>query len=82
MSSNPLPGGQPLHFAASPATRIEYLQRSTRLQRLLNFCGWSIDDVVNNPLAKRDVLRWYKLGRWTERRLEIHELEKQWNRLK
>ena len=81
MPSNGLPGGQPIILDASPMPRVEYVQRSSDLQRLLRFSGWSIDDVVNNPLAKSDLLRWHKIGRWTNRRLDIHELEKQWNPL-
>ena len=56
---------------------LVHLQRT--LPRLLAFAGWSIDDVVSNPLAKRDMLRWYKTERRMQRWIEIGDLERQWN---
>ena len=53
-----------------------------RFSRLLAFAGWTIDDVVSNPIAKRDVYRWFKTDRRLHRRLEVLELEKQWNPLR
>ena len=82
MSNSGLPGGSPLHLHAAPLPATQHLHRASQLRKLLNFSGWSIDDVVNNRHAKNDLLRWYKLTRWTDRRLEIRELEKQWNPLK
>ena len=46
---------------------------------MLDFTGKSIDDVVNDPIAKRLVLGYYKLHRWTEREMEIGDLERQWS---
>jgi len=51
------------------------------LQRVLNFTGHSIDDVVNNPIVKNKVLGYYKLHKFVQRRSEIVELERQWNPL-
>lgn len=51
-------------------------------QKLLGFAGRSIDDVVNCPIAKRDVLQWFRISRSMKRRLEVLDLEKQWNPLR
>ena len=47
--------------------------------RLLAFAGWTIDDVVSNPIAKRDVRNWFKTDRRLHRQLDVIELERQWN---
>jgi hypothetical protein len=52
------------------------------LARLLAFAGWTIDDVVSNPIAKRDVYRWFKTDRRLHRRMEVVDLERQWNPLR
>jgi hypothetical protein len=52
-----------------------------RLNRILAFCGLSIHDVVNNSIAKNQVLGYYKLSRTVDRGNEIIELERQWNSL-
>lgn len=49
------------------------------LRRVLAFTGRSIDDVVNCPIAKRQVIGFYKLHRQVERSCEITELERWWN---
>jgi len=51
----------------------------TRLSRVLAFTRLTIDDVVNSPIAKNQVMGYYKLSRMIDRRGEILELEKQWN---
>lgn len=58
---------------------IVYIQHQSDLSRILTFARWSIDDVVNNPIARRDVQNWYKMTRWLQRQIEIGELERQWN---
>ena len=50
-----------------------------RLNRVLAFTGLTIDDVVNNPVAKNIVMGYFKLSRMVDRRGEIVELERQWN---
>ena len=50
------------------------------LRRVLAFTRRSIDQVVNDPVAKSQVYGYYKLLRQIERRTEIRELEEQWNR--
>jgi hypothetical protein len=59
----------------------EYIVKLREIRRILAFAGWSIDDVVNNPVAKREVRHFYKVSRLMQRRLEIRALEKQWNPL-
>ena len=50
-----------------------------RLNRVLEFTRLTIDDVVNDPIAKNVVLGYYKLSRQIERGSEVRELERQWN---
>lgn len=66
---------------ARESTAIEHVVMQRPLHRVLAFTGRSIHDVVNCPIAKREVLGYYKLHRWVERESEISELERQWNRL-
>jgi hypothetical protein len=49
------------------------------LDRILSFTGYSIDDVVNNPIAKHALIGYYKLSRQVQRRSECVDLERQWN---
>lgn len=49
------------------------------LSRILAFTGFSIDDVVNSPIAKNAVRGYYKLHKQIVRRGEILELESQWS---
>lgn len=49
------------------------------LQRILAFTGRSIHDVINSPIARREVMGYYKLHRWVQRNCEISDLERQWN---
>ncbi|MGC4034047.1 MAG: hypothetical protein QM754_20390 [Tepidisphaeraceae bacterium] len=58
-----------------------HIMRHRAFARLLAFAGLTIDDVVNNPVAKRAVYNWFKTDRRLHRRLEVLELEKQWNPL-
>jgi hypothetical protein len=51
------------------------------LRRAMAFSGLSIDDVVNNPIAKNQVRTYYKLACCVERRGAVLELERQWNAL-
>jgi hypothetical protein len=50
-----------------------------RLNRVLAFTGLTIDDVVNNPVAKNQVRGYFKLAKLIDRRSEIVDLERQWN---
>ena len=58
-------------------TELILIQRP--LDRILSHIGYSIHDVVNNPVAKNAVLGYYKLSRIVHRRYEIVDLERQWN---
>jgi hypothetical protein len=49
------------------------------LQRVLAFTRRSIDDVVNDPIAKNEVLGYYKLHNWVQRGCEVVDLERWWN---
>lgn len=52
------------------------------LQRLLEFRGRSIDDVVNSQLVKNEVRLYWKFHKQIIRQNEITELEKQWNAIR
>jgi hypothetical protein len=65
--------------AAEPTA--EYVMVRRPLQRVLAFTGRSIDDIVNSPIVKNQVLGYYKLHKWVDRETEIAELEKAWNPL-
>ncbi|MFN4242858.1 MAG: hypothetical protein ACK4PI_06425 [Tepidisphaerales bacterium] len=77
-----LPGQTPPLLPARRELATEYVvRRRTAFHRVLGFTGRTIDDIVNCPIARREVLGYYKLHRWVERRCEIVELERQWNPL-
>jgi hypothetical protein len=59
--------------------KVSYVMNQRPLQRVLNFTGRTIDDVVNNPIAKNEVLGYFKLHKFVRRRSEILDLEQQWN---
>jgi len=60
----------------------EILQLQNALRRVSSFTGHTIDDVVNDPIAKSKVRGFYKLQRWIERENDTSELERQWNPLR
>ena len=62
-------------------SRTEHVMVQRPLQRLLAFRGHSIDDVVNNPIVKNEVLGYWKVFKLIERRSEELDLERQWNQL-
>jgi hypothetical protein len=68
------PAVPPIHTAARESRIIQ-----TRLNRVLAFTRLTIDDVINNPIAKNQVLGYWKLSRQIDRSSEITELERQWN---
>ncbi len=59
---------------------IVFVHVQRPLRRVLEFTRRSIDDVVNDPIAKREVLGYYKLHLQVQRSCEITELERQWNK--
>lgn len=58
--------------------RSEIVQTQSPLRRVLAFAGCTIDDVVNDPIARRKVQGYYKLHRWVGRESKISDLERQW----
>jgi hypothetical protein len=79
--SRPTGLGLGLHLprAEHAADRTEFILLQRPLQRILAFTRRSIDDVVNDPIAKREVLGYYKLHKQVQRGIETRELERQWN---
>lgn len=61
------------------ADRLEHVLVQRPLQRILAFTRRSIDDIVNDPIAKNEVLGFYKLHKQIHRGSEVAELERQWN---
>jgi hypothetical protein len=59
--------------------RTELVQLQRPLRRILAFTGHSIDDVVNDPIARNQVRLYYKLHRHVERASEVVDLERWWN---
>jgi hypothetical protein len=64
---------------ADAAARTEFLLIQRPLRRILAFTRRSIDDVVNDPIVKREVLGYYKLHKQIACSVEVRELERQWN---
>ena len=54
-------------------------QHAYPLRRVLAFLGFSIDDLCNNPIVKNQVFGYFKLYKDINRRMEISDLERQWN---
>lgn len=59
--------------------RIEHVLTQRPLSRILAFTRRTIDDVVNDRLAKNEVLGYFRLSKQIERAGEVRELERQWN---
>lgn len=66
-------------FDPSSSQRIEHVIVQRPLDRILSFCGKTIHDVINDPIARREVRGWFKTYKWTQRAMEISDLERQWN---
>lgn len=80
MSDSSLFGGRQT-FDAFQGGRTEHLMLQRPLQRVLEFRGRSIDDVVNNHMVKNEIRLYWKYHKQIIRQGEITELEKQWNRI-
>lgn len=74
-----LPGLSSIFFDVPSGDSSELVMIQRPLQRVMAFTGHTIDDVINSPIARREVLGYYKLYRWVQRNCEIGELERQWN---
>jgi hypothetical protein len=78
MSANLFGFARSMHRPPSPDGRTELVQPQRVLRHILSFTGRTIDDVVNDPIARNQVRGYFKLHRWIEREVEIGELERQW----
>ena len=58
---------------------IEHVMVQRPFDRVLAFTGRTIDDIIDDPFARQQVLAYYKLHRWVNRQCEISELERQWS---
>jgi hypothetical protein len=67
--------------ATSAGQDVEHVMIQRPLQRVLAFTQHTIDDVINNPIARNRVYGYFKLYRWVQRESEICDLERQWNQL-
>jgi hypothetical protein len=70
-----------LRPSAKSLTGTELVQIQRPLGRIFGHLNCSIDDVVNDRIAKNAVLGYYKLSRQITRGCEIVDLERQWNPL-
>ena len=69
----------PARALSRGAAPTEHVLLHRPLDRILAFTGFSIDDIVDNPIAKNAVLGYFKLQKQITRRSEIVDLEHQWN---
>ena len=75
----------PLGAGAGPAVSgsSDHLRQismvALALHRVLEFTGHSIDEVINDPIVRNEVVGYYKLYRYVERRCEAVDLERWWN---
>jgi hypothetical protein len=72
-------GIRPIPRDARPDSGHHRYVRVTPLLRVLAFTGRSMDDVINDPIVKREVLGYFKLQKWVNRGCEQVDLERQWN---
>ncbi|HMB95343.1 MAG TPA: hypothetical protein VKK61_04820 [Tepidisphaeraceae bacterium] len=79
MSEQELLGLRKAAMSQPAQQRTEHVVVQRLLNRVLAFTGRTIDDVINDPIAQRQVAGYFKLHRWVERECEISELERQWN---
>ena len=73
-------GSSPVRGFALP-NAIEHVHRHHPLRNVLAFAGRTIDDVVNCPIARREVILYHRLGLTIRRLAEAQALEQQWNPL-
>ena len=74
----------PLGFRSEPLAKppsggVEHVIAQRPLRRVLAFTRRTIDDVINDPIARNEVHGYFKLYKWVQRGSEIAELERQWN---
>lgn len=68
-----------IQLRRAPDGGVELVLVQRPLERVLSFTGYSIDNIVDNPIAKHAVIGYYKLSRHVQRQCEIVDLERQWN---
>ena len=71
-------GGVNSFEALSPG-RTEHVHLVRPLSKLLEFRRRTIDDIVNSPVVKNEISGYWKMQKQMDRRLQIGELERQWN---
>lgn len=59
--------------------RSEQVILQSPLHRVLAFTRRTIDDVVNCPIAKNQVLGYYKLHKWVQRGCQVTDLNRWWS---
>jgi hypothetical protein len=69
-----------LRRSLTEPTKFEYTVVDRPLRKVLEFTRRSIHDVVNCPIAKREVLGWYKLHRQIQRDCEAVDMNRWWSR--
>jgi hypothetical protein len=77
-SLSPL-GFHPVRRSLEIHSRTERVICQRPLQRVLAFTRRSIHDVINCPIARNEVLGYYKLHKWVERGCEAVDLDRWWN---
>jgi hypothetical protein len=77
-----LSAGSSIRLDVPSRPAVEHVQRADQMRRLLAFAGRSIDDVVNCPVARREVISFFRIGRQMTRLAEVDALELQWNPLR
>jgi len=79
MSSLTPLGFSPRRRSRDISDRTEHVILQRPLHRILAFTRRTIDDVVNDPIAKNEVLGYYKLHNWVRRGCEAVDLDRWWN---
>ena len=65
---------------AQPAlSRHEYVMVHRPLRSVMAFLGCSIDQVCDDPIVKNQVFGYFKLYKEIDRKMEVGDLERQWN---
>jgi hypothetical protein len=79
MSQVPNPLGFATPRLQPPADRTEHVIVQRPLHRIMRFIGCTIDQIVNDPVVKNQVLGYYKVQKQVQRGCEIVDLERWWN---
>ena len=74
-------GTDPVRLRPPAVQAVEHVVVMHPLRRVLAFTRRSIDEVINDPMARNEVHGYYKLYRQVQRAGEVRELEEQWDPL-